>query len=48
MMIAQAIVRDKPQMHLNNLIDMFREEKLGSLSLSQICKKGNISNFTSI
>lgn len=48
MMIAQSIARDRPQMSLNNLIDLFREEKLGSLSLSQICKKGNISNSTSI
>lgn len=48
MMIAQAISRDRPQMHLNNLIDMFREEKMGPLSLSQICKKGNISKCLSI
>jgi hypothetical protein len=48
MMIAQAIARDRPQTHLNNLIDMFRDEKLGSLSLSQICKKGNISNYSPI
>lgn len=48
MMIAQSIARDRPQMGLNNLIDMFREEKSGSLSLSQICKKGNISKYASI
>jgi hypothetical protein len=30
-------------MHPNQLIDLFREEKQGLLSLTQICKRGNIS-----
>lgn len=48
MMIAQAISRDQPQMHLNILIDLFREEKQGMLSLTQICKRGNICNYIAI
>jgi hypothetical protein len=44
MLIAQAMTRADPDLHPNSLIDLFRDEKHGPLSLSEICKNGHICN----
>lgn len=40
MLVAQVITRDQPQLHPDNVIDFFREEKGAQLALSRICKLG--------
>lgn len=48
MLLAQAICRDQPQAQLNLVLDLFREEKQGPLSLTKICRRGKISTRIAI
>lgn len=48
MLLAQAVRRDQPQAQLNLVLDLFREEKQGPLSLSKICRRGKISTLAAI
>ena len=40
MLLAQVVTRDRPQLHPDKVIDLFREEKGGPLALSRICQLG--------